>query len=337
MRTVEIRTIDGSPRLITTEQPDPGPPAAHQLRVRITASSVNYHDSLIARGLAPSPEGFVPMADAAGIVEAVGSEVSGFHAGDRVISRFFPTWHDGPNPPVAGFGTSPGIGLPGYARDIAIVPAQQVSHAPSNWTDAEAATLPVAGMTAWRALVVEGRIKPGDSVLVLGTGGVSVYGLQLAKHLGATVIATSSSDEKLARVKDLGADVTINYRTTPAWGDAVLEATQGLGVDHVIEIGGAGTLAQSIRAVRPGGQITLLGTLTGLSGEIPTGELNLKQAHLHGAIVGHRRQQDDLVRAIEAQDAFRPVIDRTYTLDELDEAIAFFATGQHFGKISVTF
>ncbi|WP_258369833.1 MULTISPECIES: NAD(P)-dependent alcohol dehydrogenase [unclassified Curtobacterium] len=330
-----IRTRDGETRLEAAELADPGLPAADELRVRITASTVNYNESLVVRGAIGVPDRFITLADAAGVVEAVGPDVVGFAEGDRVISRFFPTWDDDWRAPVPHFGTTPGLGTDGYAQEVVVVPSNHFSAAPSTWSDAEAAVLPVAGMTAWRALVVEGGLKAGDSVLVMGTGGVSLFGLQLAKAVGATVIVTSSSDDKLARARALGADVTINYRSTPEWGDAVLEATGGLGADHVIEVGGADTLSQSIKAVRVGGQITMIGMLTGLTGAVPTGDITMKQVRLHGAVVGNGRQQRELVRAIDARDAFRPVIDKTYRLDHLAEAFEDLSSGRHFGKISI--
>jgi len=199
----------------------------------------------------------------------------------------------------------------------------------------QAATLTTAGLTAWRALVVDGSLKAGDSVLVLGTGGVSIFALQLARAMGATVIATSSSDAKLERARALGAAHTINYKTTPEWGRRVLELTNGRGVDIVVEVGGPGTLPQSIRAARVGGHIALIGVLTGRAGEVPTALLMAKQQRLQGLIVGNRRQQQDLVRALDTLD-LKPVIDKTFKLEELADAFRHEASGAHFGKIGVT-
>jgi NADPH:quinone reductase-like Zn-dependent oxidoreductase len=201
---------------------------------------------------------------------------------------------------------------------------------------AEAATLPTAGLTAWRALVVDGGLKAGDVVLVLGTGGVSIFALQIAKMTGATVIATSSSDEKLERVRAMGGDLTINYRQHDDWGVRTRDWTGGHGVDHVIEVGGPGTLAQSIVAVRVGGHISLIGVLTGLGGEVPTAALMAKQARLQGLIVGNRRHQVELVRAIDAT-GLRPVIDRTFALAEIADAFRHEESGVHFGKICLEF
>jgi NADPH:quinone reductase-like Zn-dependent oxidoreductase len=199
---------------------------------------------------------------------------------------------EGP-PRVADFSTVPGDGVDGYAREVVVAPATAFTHAPKGYSFAEAATLPTAGVTAWRALVVNGGLKAGDTVLVLGTGGVSIFALQIAKAMGAIVIATSSSDEKLERARTFGADHTINYRDHRDWGARVREWTGGCGVDHVVEVGGPGTLAQSIAAVAIGGHIALIGVLTGRAGEIPTAHLMAKQARLQGLIVDSRKHQTD--------------------------------------------
>jgi NADPH:quinone reductase-like Zn-dependent oxidoreductase len=274
------------------------------------------------------------MADGAGVVEAVGAGVTELEPGDNVVSCFFPTWLDGA-PTIGDFSTTPGDGVDGYARERVVTPASWFTRAPRGYTHAEAATLTTAGLTAWRALVVDAGIKAGDSVLVLGTGGVSIFALQLARAMGATVIATSSSDAKLERLRELGAAHTINYKTTPEWGRRVLELTSGRGVDIVVEVGGPGTLPQSIRAARVGGHIALIGVLTGRAGEVPTALLMAKQQRLQGLIVGNRRHQLDMVRALEAIDA-RPVIDKTFPLEQLADAFRHEASGAHFGKICVT-
>jgi NADPH:quinone reductase-like Zn-dependent oxidoreductase len=226
--------------------------------------------------------------------------------------------------------------LDGYARELVVTPATWFTRAPKGFSHAQAATLPTAGLTAWRALVSEGGLKPGDTVLVLGTGGVSIFALQIAKLMGVTVIATSSSDAKLARVKALGADHTINYRSDPEWGATVRRLTGGLGVDHVVETGGPGTLSQSIEAVRIGGRIGLIGTLTRQSGDLPLRVLMLKNARLQGILVGSRRQQQDMVRGIEAG-GLKPVIDRSFPLEHLADAFRHEESGQHMGKICLEF
>jgi len=335
MKAVTLGTPGGLDRLKLVDKPEPQAPAVGEIRVRVHASSLNYHDYRVVLGGIPTSDGRVPMADGAGVVEAVGQGVTEFAVGDHVVSCFFPQWQDG-SPAVGDFATVPGDGVDGYAREIVVRPASWFTRSPQGFSHAEAATLTTAGLTAWRALVVDGGLKPGDTVLVLGTGGVSIFALQFAKRMGATVIATSSSDEKLKRVRALGADHTINYKTEPKWGDAVRQWTGGRGVDHVIEVGGPGTLPQSIAAVRIGGHIALIGALTGRSGETPIAALFLKQVQLQGLIVGSRRHQQEMVRAIDAT-GLRPVIDRTFGLEAIADAFRYEESGKHFGKICLEY
>ena len=269
MKAVRI----GSPATVANLQvvdiADPGQPAAGQIRVRIHANSLNFHDYGVVSGNLPAEAGRIPMADGAGVVEAVGAGVSEFKAGDHVVSCFFPFWENGP-PAIADFKTTPGDGVDGYAREAVVLPSHYFTHAPRGYSHAESATLTTAGLTAWRAVVVDGHLKAGETVLVLGAGGVSIFALQMAKAMGASVIATSSSDAKLARLRELGADHTINYRENSEWGKQVRSLTGGRGVDHVIEVGGPETLPQSITACGIGGHIALIGVLTGRAGPVPT-------------------------------------------------------------------
>lgn len=333
MKAIKLRAPGGLDKLELVEMPDPGAPGSGEIRVRIHASSLNFHDFGVVIGRIKTADGRIPMSDGAGVVEAVGPGVTEFKVGDSVVSGFFPQWMDGP-PLVGDFATTPGDGVDGFAREVIVLPATAFTHSPKGYSHLEAATLTTAGLTAWRALVVNGGLKAGDTVLALGTGGVSIFALQLAKAMGATVIITSSSDEKLARARALGADHTINYTTTPDWGAAVRDWTGGRGVDHVIEVGGAGTLPQSIAAVAIGGHISLIGVLAGIAGEVPTAILFRKQARLHGLIVGSRRQQQDMVRALEAT-GIKPVVDKVFPLAQLADAFAFEKAGKHFGKIGV--
>jgi NADPH:quinone reductase-like Zn-dependent oxidoreductase len=328
-----VRAPGGLDRLELADRPDPGPPGPGEIRVALHASSLNFHDYGVATGRARAEDGRVLMADGAGVVEAIGQGVTDFAPGDHVVSCFFPDWQDGP-PTIGNFARTPGDGLDGFAQDHVVRPATAFTRAPAGFSHVEAATITTAGLTAWRALVVDGGLKPGDTVLALGTGGVSIFALQLAKRIGARVIITSSSDEKLERARALGADETINYRTDENWGARARELTGGRGVDHVVEVGGPGTLARSIEAVRVGGHISLIGVLTGRAGEVPTGALMAKQARLQGLIVGNRRQQQDFVRALEGG-ALRPVIDRSFHLEELADAFRHEESGGHFGKIGV--
>ncbi|WP_263144903.1 NAD(P)-dependent alcohol dehydrogenase [Pseudomonas sp. RIT-PI-AD] len=306
-------------------------PEAGEICVRLRASSLNYHDFAVVSGMWGPHEPRIPMADGAGEVIAVGAGVSEFAVGDHVVSTFFPDWLDG-EPRVEGFASVPGDGIDGYAREAVTARATAFTHAPAGFNHAEAATLTTAGLTAWRALMVDGALKPGASVLVQGSGGVSLFALQFAKMAGARVIATSSSEEKLQRLRALGADELINYRETPAWGERVRELTDGRGVDHVIEVGGPSTLEQSMIAARIGGHIALIGILTGVSGNLSVVASLIRQLRLQGVLVGSRTQQQEMIRAIEAN-GMRPVIDRHFALDEMVEAFRYQETNRHFGKI----
>ncbi|MDQ0315429.1 zinc-dependent alcohol dehydrogenase family protein [Amorphus orientalis] len=335
MKAITLQAPGGLDRLVVTEMADPGDPGPGEIRVRIHASSLNFHDLGVVSGRMPTEDGRIPMSDGAGVVEAVGEGVSEFSVGDHVVSTFFPHWLDGPAR-IADFTTTPGDGVDGYARELVVRPATWFTKAPDGYSHAEAATLTTAGVTAWRALVVDGGLKAGDTVLVLGTGGVSIFALQIAKAMGASVFATSSSDEKLERLAEMGADYGINYRSHEDWGERIWDWTGGRGVDHVVEVGGPATLGQSIAAGRIGAHLALIGVLTGRAGEIPTARLMAKQQRLQGLIVGSRTHQLDFVRALEATDV-RPVLDRSFALDDIAEAFRHEISGAHFGKICLEF
>ena len=333
MQVVRLAKPGGLDNLNVVDIEAPAAPSAGEILVRIHASSLNFHDYAVAAGFIPTADGRIPMADGAGVVEAVGARVTEFAEGDHVVSCFFPTWTDGAAN-IGDFSTTPGDGVDGYAREQVVAPVSWFTHAPTGYSHAESATITTAGLTAWRALVVDAGLKAGDSVLVLGTGGVSIYALQIARAMGADVIATSSSDAKLEQVRKLGAAHTINYKTTEEWGKQVLALTDGRGVDHVIEVGGPGTLPQSIRACRIGGHISLIGVLTGRAGEVPTALLMAKQQRLQGLIVGSRQNQIDMVRALQTT-GLKPIIDKTYPLAKLADAFRYEESGAHFGKICV--
>lgn len=335
MKALRLGASGGLERLQLIELPEPAPPGPSEIQVRIHGSSLNFHDYAVVRFDAPHTVGRIPMADGAGVVEAIGAQVTEFAPGDQVVSIFFPQWLAG-RAVNADFTTTPGDGVDGYACERVVRPANWFTKAPRGWTAPESATLTTAGLTAWRALVGDAGIKAGETVLILGTGGVAVFGLQLAKLRGAAVILTSSSDEKLARARALGADHTVNYCTMPEWGAEVLKLTGGRGVDQVLELGGPGTLPQSITACRLGGQISLIGTLTGSSGQVPTAAMMRKQIRLQGLIVGSRAQQQQLVSAMNESD-IRPVIDRRFALGALAEAFRYEESRHHFGKICLEF
>lgn len=330
IKTVFVEAGGGFDKVFVgaSEAREPGP---GEICVKVRASSLNYHDLAVVSGAMGPSERRIPMSDGAGEVIAVGPGVDEFAEGDHVVSTFFPDWLAG-NPTVAGFGRVPGDGIDGYAREQVTMPATAFTHAPKGYSHAEAATLTTAGLTAWRALFENGNLRPGQTVLVQGSGGVSIFALQLAKLAGANVIATSSSDEKMARLKELGADAVINYRTDADWGRKAFELTGGVGVDHVVEVGGASTLAQSIEAVRVGGHIAVIGILSGLNSELPLAAALARQVRMQALVVGSRSHQQNFVRAIETI-GLRPVIDRSFGLDGLVEAFQYQASGRHFGKI----
>ena len=333
MRGVRLRAPASLDNLTLADLPDPGDPGPGEIRVRLAASSLNFHDYAVVTGMIPAADGRIPMSDGAGTVEAVGEGVTQFKPGDTVVSIFFPEWIDGA-PPATAFRGVPGDGIDGYAREAVVTPEHWFTRAPEGYSAAEAATLTCAGLTAWRALFVDGWARPGSTVLVQGSGGVSVFALQFAKAAGARVIVTSSSDAKLERLKALGADETINYKEVPAWGAKALELTGGTGVDAVVEIGGAGTLDQSMVAARVGGHVALIGVLAGFAGPVQTALLMAKNLRVQGLTVGSRRQQLAMNAAIEAN-GIRPVISDHFSLEKLADAFRHQAANAHFGKIVV--
>lgn len=333
MKAIRIAAPASLENLNYVDVADVGEPKAGEIRVKLAASSLNYHDYAVVAGMIPAADGRIPMSDGAGVVEAVGEGVSDFAVGDLVVSLFFPDWADGALQ-VSAAKRVPGDGIDGYARQVVTLPAHYFTNAPTGYTASQAATLTCAGLTAWRALFVDGGVRPGSTVLIQGSGGVSVFALQFAKMAGAKVIATSSSDEKLERLGRMGADHLINYRDEPAWGMKALEYTGGEGVDHVVEIGGAGTLDQSMMATRLGGHIALIGVLAGFAGPVQTALLMGKNLRVQGLAVGSRRHQLDMIAAIN-NNGLQPVIDRHFALENLGDAFRHQISGSHFGKIVV--
>lgn len=332
MQAITLPSPGGLDKLTSTPI-QPKPPGAGEVQVEVKASSLNFHDYVVVLGLLPTDDGRIPLSDGAGVVTAVGEGVEQFKVGDKVLSHFFPNWRDG-GPTFERIQGIPGDNVDGFAASTVTMPASTFSRMPENLDFAEAATLTCAGLTAWRAVMVETHLRPGDWVLVQGSGGVSIFALQFAKMIGCRVIATSSSNEKLARLKELGAEELINYKDTPEWGDKVLELTGGHGADLIVEVGGSGTVAQSVRAVAFDGCISMIGVLTGFSGEVPTAELFQKNARIHGITVGSQQHQLDMIAAVEAND-LHPVIDSHYPLAELAEAFRHQESQTHFGKICI--
>jgi NADPH:quinone reductase-like Zn-dependent oxidoreductase len=315
-------------KLVEREDPQAGP---GEVLVRLRAASINYRDLATVTMMAPQRP-LIPLSDGAGVVEQVGEGVTRVKAGDLVMPGFFPHWTAGrPTPQrLAALGGA----LDGVACEAIALPAEGVTKAPAGWSAEEAATLPCAAVTAWRGLMVEARLTAGETVLVQGTGGVSIFALQFAKLAGARVIVTSSSDEKLERARAMGADETINYRATPDWAAAARELTGGRGVDHVVEVGGAGTFQQSIAACALGGAIAVIGVLSGFVKDLNVASIFGGNLHVNGITVGSRENVEQMVRAIEVA-KLKPVIDRRFPLAGLADALALMQAGGHFGKVVI--
>ena len=332
MKAWQIENDDGIDALKLADLPigDPGP---GEVRVRIMASSINRRDmnTVLAPSARNTPLPRIPNSDGAGEVVAVGANVSQFKPGDRVASCFFKRWEAGRiSAPVMA--SALGGAEEGMLSAETILPEGALVHLPEHLTWEEAGTLTCAGVTAWHALVARGGLKAGDTVLLLGTGGVSIFALQFAKMMGARVIITSKSGEKLERARTLGADETINYAETPHWDQAVMKLTDGVGVDHVVEVGGAGTLQRSVGALAFGGHIGLIGVLT--QGELNPYPLMGKSGRISGIYVGSREMFRNMNAAISAN-AMRPVIDHTFDFDDARSAYHSMQSDSHFGKIVI--
>lgn len=337
MRALELQDWSADAiRLV--ERPRPRP-ARGQVLLRMQAASLNYRDSvLVARGYGRKSGELpiIPVSDGAGTVVELGAGVTSLSEGDLVTPLFCQTWLDGPFRDDLWKGMLGGM-LDGVLQDYMVLPEEGVVRAPGHFDARQAATLPCAALTAWNAVVVQGEVGPGDCVVVQGTGGVSLFALQFAKLRGARVILTSSSDEKLAKAAALGADHPINYLEQPEWSRAVRELTEGHGTSHVIEVGGAGTLEQSVRAVRNGGRLCLIGVLSGRRPSLDLGQVATRNLRLQGITVGSRRMHEDMVQAMETH-AIVPVIDeRVVAFEEVGAAIGRFPQGGHFGKVCVAF
>jgi NADPH:quinone reductase-like Zn-dependent oxidoreductase len=317
------------------ERPDPQPEPG-QVRLRMLVSALNYRDLLVPQrgyGSRMKELPLIMLSDGVGVIDAIGDGVTRFKQGDRVCPLFFQSWISG-DANEKRLSLSLESEMDGTMTEFMVLSEQGVAHAPTFLSDPEAASLPTAGVTAWSALVTEGRVKPGQVVLVQGTGGVSLFALQFAKLLGAFVIATSSSDEKLERARALGADECINYRTTPEWGRRAREMAGGEGVDHIVEVGGQGTLPQSLRAIRSGGTISMIGVLSGGVMDTRLGPIVTRHVRLQGITVGSRDDFEAMARAM-AQHQLHPAIDRVFAFEALHQALDHLESGQHFGKICI--
>jgi NADPH:quinone reductase-like Zn-dependent oxidoreductase len=335
MKAYEVRQF-GIENLALVERDEPQA-AAREVVIRFHAASLNYRDLMFVKGTyhpkAKLPT--VPFSDGAGEVVAVGREVTRWKVGDRVCPIFMQGWIEGA-PAMQKNRTALGGGdLEGVLREYGAFDENGLVEIPASLSYEEAATLPCAAVTAWHALVNSGNLKAGETVLTLGTGGVSIFALQFAKMHGARVVATSSSDEKLARAKELGADLTINYRSATDWDKEVLSLTNRTGVEHVVEVGGAGTLAKSLNAVRVGGHVALIGVLAG-GGDFDPRSILMKSIRVQGILVGSRRMFEAMNGAIEAN-GVKPVIGKTFAFAEAREALSYMESGSHFGKIVIKY
>ncbi len=333
MRRYEVQERFGLDNLHLVEAPEPalGP---GQVRLKVRACCLNYRDLLMVRGhydpRLPLP--LVPLSDGVAEVVELGAGVRRVAVGDRVCATFSPTWIGG-QPDQDAVRLTRGGSVSGMLCEQLVLGEGELVKVPAHLTDVEAATLPCAALTAWSALVTYGRVKAGDVVLTLGSGGVSVFALQIARLLGARVIATTSSEAKAQRLRALGAEAVLRYDEEPRWGRAVRELTGG--VDHVVEVGGAGTLTQSLDAVKPGGTVSMIGVLSGVREPLNVLPVLMKQVRVQGILVGHRQGFEAMNRAFAAAE-LRPEVDRVFPLDEVRTAFDHLASGQHFGKVCIS-
>ncbi len=334
MRAMVVKDDWGPSNIKLEDRPDPKP-GPGELVIAIEAVSINPRDLIMSQGGYGRMGGslpLVPLCDGAGTVAALGEGVSGFAPGDLVVPNYSRTWMHGSTNTAHQAGAHGGP-LDGTAQELFLIPAKAVVKAPSHMDAAQAATLPCAAVTAWNAIVGGGQVKAGDTILLQGTGGVSLFALQFAKMHGAEVIITSSSDEKLEKAKALGADHLINYKSQPDWHKSAKDVSGAEGVDHVVEVGGAGTLDKSIAAVRPGGLISMIGVLSGAGADVNLGRVVTRHVRMQGVTLGSKKLLQDMCRAMELHGT-APVIERErFALDGLGEALQSLTAGKHFGKI----
>lgn len=336
MKAYELETFGiENLQVVESAMPEPG---GDEVLVQMCAASLNYRDLMVVRGeynprmRLPA----VPLSDGAGEIVAVGDNVTSWKVGDRVMPSVAQKWLDGKPDSSAARSTLGGDARSnGVLREFAAFDACSVVAIPEYLSFAEAATLPCAGLTAWNALVESGNLRAGETVLILGTGGVSIFAVQIAKHFGARVIATSSSDAKIEKLKALGADETINYRSTPDWDRAVLDLTDGVGVDHVIEVGGAGTIEKSLASVRVGGTVSMIGALSG-GATVNTVPIFMRAIRLQGIFIGSKAMFERMLQEFDRA-RIQPAIDRIFSFDEAPNALRYMETGEHFGKIVLEF
>jgi len=339
MRALNVAAPWGLDAIQVVEKPDPTP-GPGQVLVRMKAVSLNYRDLLMVngmygRGAATSADVITPFSDGCGVIEAVGAGVTKFKAGERVATLFFQNWNSGP-PNLEKLMSALGFPIPGAGAELQVFGQDGVSKVPEFLTDQQVATLPCAGLTAWRGLFEDARLEPGDTVVLQGTGGVSIFGLQFANAAGYRTVITSSSDEKLARAKALGADHLVNYKTTPAWSGPVREATVGRGADFIMEVGGGGTIQESMKAIRIGGHIAIIGVVAGAGDPFNPAALIGNSAKLQGLSVGSRDMFEAMCRALDLH-KIGPVVDKVFPWTDAKAAFSAMAGGEHFGKIVLQF
>jgi len=335
MRVFQIQDDWGFDHLQIADRPAPKP-GPGQVLVAMKASSINFRDLVVPKrgyGAFTGTLPLIPLSDGVGTIAELGAGVAGFKVGDRVCPTFMQKWQAG-EPSLDRLTATLGGPIDGTMAEFMCVPQDGVVRVPDYLSDVEAATLPCAALTAWSALCTYDRIAPGSRVLVQGTGGVALFALQIAKLQGAHVTIISSSDEKIGRAKTLGADAAINYRTTPEWAKASRDITGGAGYDHILELGGATTLPQSLRCIRPGGTISMIGVLSGGTMTAPLGLVVTRQVRLQGITVGHHDGFVAMMNAF-AQHRVKPVVDREFRFEELKEAMAYLESGAHFGKVCI--
>jgi NADPH:quinone reductase-like Zn-dependent oxidoreductase len=331
MKVIEL-TGPGLDAMRLAEREIPPVPERH-VRVRVSAASLNYRDLMIAKGLVPVSYPRIPLSDAVGEVTETGAGVSRVRSGDRVFAIFYPDWQSGPIRPEK-FAHDRGATGDGVAAEYLVLPEEELVRVPDHLSDAAVATLPCAGVTAWSAITQNGGLNPGDSVLIQGTGGVSLFALQFALAAGAETWLISSEDAKLERAQALGAHHVVNYKSMPDWDATIIQATSGRGVDLVVDVVGQATLAKSVNAVTSGGRVAIIGVLGGFEASIPLYPVMTKSVHICGVISGNREDAEAMVRAVSAQ-AIRPVIDSEFALTDLPAALRHLESGKHFGKISI--
>jgi NADPH:quinone reductase-like Zn-dependent oxidoreductase len=338
MRALSVAEPWGLDAIQVIEAPEPAPGHGEVL-VRMRAVSLNYRDLLMVQGMyargAAAGGPITPFSDGCGVVEAIGPAVTRFKVGDRVATLFFQNWISGP-PTLEKLMSSLGSPIPGAGRELGVFSQDGLSKVPDFLSDQQVATLPCAALTAWRALFEDADLRPGDTVVLQGTGGVSIFGLQFADAAGYRTVITSSSDEKLARAKAMGADHLANYRQDPEWSHAVRAATGGVGADLIIEVGGGGTIEQSMKAIRIGGHVAIVGVVAGLGGPFNTASLIGNSAKLQGLSVGSRDMFEAMCRFIDLH-RIAPVVDKVFPWTEVKAAFGAMQGGEHFGKIVLQF